>query len=177
MKEVLNQRLKRLHASFLLHIKWKTNGHANSGEAAQPNCSPSFTPKLYSITSAVLKTMAGVWWNHCWMEEFLHVRQMRESVGQSKSHVTLMSPGPVEAAAADFSWSCGRAGIHFSSFHPEGNQWWGDETTACPKWARLPWKVENSPRPTDSNSALLGPERFQLPACSRRPPQADLAGA
>lgn len=177
MKEVLNQRLKRLHASFLLRIKWKTNGHANSSQAAEPNCSPWFTPKLYSITSAVPEMMVGVWWHQCWMGEFPHVRWMRERVGQSKSHVTLISPGPAEAAAADFSGSCGRAEIHFSSFHPEGIQWWGDETTARPKWARLPWEVENSLRPADSNSALLGPERSPLPACSCRPPWADRAGA
>lgn len=105
MKKVLNQRLNRLHALFLLHIKWKTNGHANSSEAAESSCSLWFTPKLYSITSAVLETVVGVWWHQSWMEQFPYVRQVWESVGHSKSHVTLMSPGPVEAAAADLSQS------------------------------------------------------------------------
>lgn len=171
MKEVLNQRLNRLHALFLLHIKWKTNGHANSSAAAELNCSPWFTPKLYSISSAVLETTVGAWWHQSWIEQFPHVRQMRENVGHSKSHVTLTSPGPLEAAAADLSQSRGRAGIHFSSFHPEGNQWWGDETTARSKWARPVGRKQPPPR------WFEGPEHSPPPAYLCRPPRADQAGA
>lgn len=157
--KLLNQRLKRPRICFCSTSNEK---QAHSSEAAAPNCS-WFTLKLHSLYQfcTLLFVFYGVdGWNL--------VAPVLNEGGWDKASVSqsrltwIGNTGPV-----DFFKLRGEHGSIFHLFTPRVINDGGVETTACTKWARLPWKVGHSPPRWLLFSRTSVPRSHPTPALNR----------